>query len=223
MRQKHDSSGSTYGILGLGRFGLPLAEALAAAGKEVIAADQDEGRVKMASAFTDNAFVVKKFTRENLREIGIQNCDVVIIGIGEKIDVSILTTLTVLQLEVPRVIAKASSSEQGSVLSVLGAEVVYPERDMALRLSKRLLAPRVLEYIALSDDTDISEIRLSGPECGKTVAELQIRRRFGLNIIAIRRGEALDTTISPDDFLAEGDVIIVIGKTEAIHRFESCL
>jgi len=166
---------------------------------------------------------VGSLNRETLEQIGLQDCDTVAVCIGEAIDTSILTTLTVLQLGIKRVISKAISLEHGTVLERLGAEVVYPERDMALRLSKRLLAPRVLEYIALSDDTDISEIRLSGPECGKTVAELQIRRRFGLNIIAIRRGEALDTTISPDDFLAEGDVIIVIGKTEAIHRFESCL
>ena len=137
-----------YAVIGLGRFGFALAQRLAESGAELIVVDKEESVINDATAFTDNAFLVNELTRENLSNIGIQNCDTVIVGIGGKIDVSILTTLTVIQLGVPRVIAKANSVEQGCVLEKLGAEVIYPERDMGVRLANRLLAPRVMEYIA---------------------------------------------------------------------------
>ena len=117
---------ATYGVIGLGRFGTALATTLAKAGKEVIVIDRVEGKVKEMRQYTDYAFVVDELTETALRETGIQNCDVVIVCIGEKVDVSILTTMSVLGMGVPRVISKAISQEQGAVLRRLGAEVVYP-------------------------------------------------------------------------------------------------
>ena len=109
----------------------------------------------------DSAFVAHDLGRETLEEAGIQNCDTVVVCIGEKIDTSILTTLNVVSLGVPNVIAKAISEDQGAVLEKIGAEVIYPERDMALRLAKRLLSSSVLDYISLNSNIEISEIRLS--------------------------------------------------------------
>ena len=171
-----------YAVIGLGRFGFALAQRLAESGAELIVVDKEESVINDATAFTDNAFLVNELTRENLSNIGIQNCDTVIVGIGGKIDVSILTTLTVIQLGVPRVIAKANSVEQGCVLEKLGAEVIYPERDMGVRLANRLLAPRVMEYIALSDDISITEIRLPESVKGVTVQALNLRQRYGFGI-----------------------------------------
>ena len=127
-----------YGVIGLGRFGMALAVMLAESGKEVIVIDRDENKIKEMRQYTEYAFVADNLSSETLREVGIQNCDVVIICIGEKVDVSILTTMSVIEMGVPRVISKALSAEQGAVLKKLGAEVVYPERDMALRLGKKL-------------------------------------------------------------------------------------
>ena len=140
MRKKETAA--TFGIIGLGRFGLALVECLTRAEKEVIAIDKDEARVKEARRYTDLAMVVESLNQESiqetLEEVGIQNCDTVVVCIGEQVDVSILTTMTVLNLNVPHVISKANSSIHGEVLKRLGAKVVYPEWDMAVRLGKGL-------------------------------------------------------------------------------------
>ncbi len=215
-------SDKLYAVVGLGRFGFALAEELAAKGCDVMVIDRDRNRVEAAD-FTDNAFVVDEMTKENLEETGIAEADVAVICIGDKIDVSILTTLTVIRLGVPKVISKASSREQGEVLAMLGAEVVYPERDMALRLAGKLISPNILEYISLSDEIDIMEIKLSEKVEGKTVIELNVRSRYGLNIIARRRGETISTDILPNMVLHADDSITVIGKTDSIHKFENDL
>ncbi len=212
-----------YGIIGLGRFGFALAETLAKAGREVLVIDSNETKIKDASAFTDNAFLMSELNRESLQEVGLRNCDTVIVCIGEKIDTSILTTLTVIQLGIKKVISKAISPEQGSVLELLGAEVVYPERDMAVRLANKLISPRVLEYISLSDDVDIIEINLSEKIDNVTVAETNIRKKFMLNIIALKSQNAITTEITPTTVLKKDDMIVVIGKRVNIRQFENYL
>lgn len=220
---KRKKSDTLYAVVGLGRFGFALAEKLASEGCDVMVIDRDRNMIDAASDFTDNAFVVTELTRENLEETGIAEADVAVICIGNQIDVSILTTLTVIRLGVPKVISKAISKEQGEVLKLLGAEVVYPERDMALRLAGKLISPNVLEYISLNDEIDIMEIKLSEKVEGKTVIDLNLRSRYGLNIIARRRGETLTTDILPDMVLRATDSITVIGKTASIHKFEDDL
>ena len=131
-----------YAVIGLGRFGFALAKRLAESGKDLIVIDKSETVINDAVAFTDNAYLMADLSKENLRNVGIQNCDTVIIGIGGNLAVSILTSMIVLQLGVPHVIAKALTEEQGSVLEKIGAEVIYPEREMGIRLANRLLAPR---------------------------------------------------------------------------------
>ena len=136
---RHVKNMKSYGVIGLGRFGSALAQTLAEAGEEVIVVDNTEAKVRALRQFTEHAYVTEDLNKETLEEIGIQNCDTVIVCIGEKIDTSILTTLTVVGLGVPQVIAKAISRDQGEVLEKIGAEVVYPEHDMALKVAKRLL------------------------------------------------------------------------------------
>lgn len=216
-------SANSFAIIGLGRFGFALAKNLCHAGKEVLVIDSNEEKIREATAFTDNAFLVSTLTKEALLEAGVQNCDTAIVCIGEKIDTSILTTLNVLSLGVKRVIAKAISCEQGTVLEKLGAEVVYPERDMAVRLANKLVTSNVLEYISLSDEVDISEVKLSKKTSGKTVIDLDLRGRFGLNIIAVKRGSDINIDIQPDMPLVENDIIVVIGQKRNISKFEKQL
>ena len=185
--------------------------------------DSSEAKVRELRQYTEHAFVAHDLGRETLEEAGIQNCDTVVVCIGEKIDTSILTTLNVVSLGVPNVIAKAISEDQGAVLEKIGAEVIYPERDMALRLAKRLLAPGVLEYISLSDEVDITEIQLTKRVHGKTVAGLDIRKQFGLNVIAVKQNGMLSTAITPNLILDETMTITVIGEKNDILRFESYL
>ncbi len=214
-----------FAVIGLGRFGMALARELASKGKSVIAIDKDRDKVDTAAEFTDNAFVIDELTERSLEETGIGEADVAVIGIGDKIDVSILTTLHVLRLGVKRVIAKATSAEQGDILKMMGAEVVYPEHDMALRIAGKLISPHILEYISLSDSIDIMEIRLTEKIAGMTVIGSGIRPNFNLNIIAIRSFEtqSVTTEIKPTMPLIPGDTITVIGTKENISRFERFL
>lgn len=182
-KKKGTENTVSYGVIGLGRFGSALARRLAEAGEEVIVVDCSESKVKELRQYTENAYVADELSKEVLEEIGIQNCDTVIVGIGEKIDTCILTTLNVVNLGVPRVIAKAISSDQGEVLEKIGAEVVYPERDMALRLARRLLTGSVLDNISLNNNVEIAEVRLTEKSAGRSVLEMDLRRSFGLNIM----------------------------------------
>ena len=213
--------GTAYGVIGMGRFGTALAIALAQAGKEVIAIDRSEEKIKNIRRYTDYAFVAENLSMETLKEIGIQNCDVAIICIGEKVDVSILTTMSAIELGVPHVIAKATSEEQGAVLKKIGAEVVYPERDMALRLGKKLVSDNFLDFVSLSNSVEIRQIPVGKMLIGKSVQESDIRRKYKLNIIAIENENQTNIEILPDYHFQTGDIIVVIGKTENMDKFET--
>lgn len=212
-----------YAVIGLGRFGEDLAIMLAESGKEVIVADRDENKIKEMRQYTEYAFVVENLNKETLKEMGIQNCDVAIICIGEQVDISILTTMSVLELGVPRVISKALSAEQGAVLEKLGAEVVYPERDMAVRLGKKLLSGQLIDYVTLLHDVEIRQIQVPESLNGKTVEEIELRQKSRLNIIAIENISGTNTEVIPENVLKKDDIIVVIGKIKNINSFEESL
>lgn len=212
-----------FGIIGIGRFGFSLAKALIDAGKDVIVLDRDEHKIKHIRSFTENAFVVNNLDKETLQETGIQNCKTVFVCIGEKIDVSILTTLNVLNIGVPRVISKAMTYEQGCVLEKIGAEVVYPESDMAIRIANRLLNEEALEFIELNNDIHIEKIKVTSRLDGKTIMQSKIRDDFNLNIIAIERGSNTIIEIDPGYILREDDLIVILGKKHNIRDLEDFL
>lgn len=220
MRIKKTAS---YGVIGLGRFGLALARTLAEAGKDVLVIDNNEAKIRDVRRYTESAFVAKDLSKETLEEAGIHNCDTVIVCIGEKIDVSILTTLNVVSLGVPNVIAKAISYEQGKVLEKIGANVVYPEHDSAVRLAKKLVSRSVLEYISLGYDIQIAELKVTKYYAGMDVMKLNLRQKFGLNIIAIEREGIITTEIKPEFVFNENDTIVAIGKDENIIKAEEYL
>ena len=197
--------GTAYGVIGLGRFGTALAIALSQAGKEVIAVDRSEEKIKNIRRYTDYAFVAENLGIDALREI---------------VDVSILTTMSALELGVPHVIAKATSEEQGAVLKKLGAEVVYPERDMALRLGKKLISDNFLDFVSLSNNIEIRQIPVGKNLIGKSVQESEIRRKYQLNIIALENNSETNIEIMPDYRFKYNDIIVVIGKTENMDKFE---
>ena len=212
-----------FGIIGLGRFGYAVAETLLKAGKDVLVIDRDENIIKKIRSLTENAFIVDQLNKESLEETGIQNCHTVVVCIGEKIEVSILTTLNVINMGVPKVIAKAISYEQGCVLEKIGADVVYPERDMGIRLGNKLLYSNLLDFIQLRDDIRISELKVTDKISGQTISELNIRRKFNLNIIAIERDSITVVEITPDCILNENDFVVVIGNKANIEKFEKFL
>ncbi len=212
-----------FGVIGLGRFGMALAEKLAENGKEVLALDTNENKVRLIQDMVQQAFVISQLDKATLAEAGIQNCGTVIICIGEQVEASILTTLNVIEMGVPRVIAKANSAEHGKVLQKIGAEVVYPERDRAIRLAASLSMIGSLDALNLPSEYMISELRLSNRHHGETVSKLDLRRRFNLNIIAIVRGYETIVEINPGFELKANDLIITIGKKENTAKFQRFL
>ena len=209
-----------FGIIGLGRFGTALTKTLASAGKELIALDTVESRIKQIRHLTDNAFVVSSFEKETLMDSGIQNCATVVICIGDSIDIGILTTLNVISMGVPRVIARAASYEQGLILEKIGAEVIYPENDMAVRLANRLINTNILETIELRGGIAITELRLTSRISGKSILQSNIRQKFNLNIIALEHNGETSTEITPDVILNEHDYIVVVGTRDNIKKLE---
>lgn len=223
MAGKKKKNGTLYGIIGLGRFGFALARAIAEAGGEILVIDKDQAKITASGEFTDNAYLVGELSRTNLEAVGIQNCDVVIVAIGDRLDTSLLTTMNVLKLGVKRVISKAQTEDHGSLLELMGAEVVYPEHDMAVRLAGKLMAPHILEYISLSNEIDIMEIKLTKKVANMSVIDLNIRGNFGLNIIAIKHNGEITTEIYPTTMFGIDDTITVIGNKNGIRRFEDYL
>ena len=217
---KKKNSDISFGVIGLGRFGSALVKTLTEAGKEVIAIDKDEQRVKAVRKYTDFAFVVDNLNQETLEETGIQNCGTVTICIGEALDVSILTTMLVIRMGIPNVISKANSQEHGEVLKQLGATVVYPEADMAVRIGKRLISRSMLDYISLDDDVEVRRIQVGGKLIGASIQELDVRRVYGINIIAVERDHQTNVEFSPQYRFAAEDIIAVIGKVDKIDHFE---
>ncbi len=218
MFKKKKNQDNTYGIIGLGRFGSALALELAASGADLIVLDRDEEKIREIREHTENAFIVKNLDRKTLEETGIQNCNIVILCIGEQLDVSILTTLNLVSLGIPHVIAKASSSEHGEVLEKLGAEIVYPERDIAIRLAHRLEASHVLDYIQLSEKLNISKLSVPSAAVGKSVLDVNLRGRFGVNIIAIENSKTVYESIRPDYVFESGDILFVSGTREGLNK-----
>lgn len=218
MFGKPKKEDATYGIVGLGRFGYALAMELAESGAELLVIDRDEEKVREMREVTENAYVVKNLDKKSLLETGIQNCDVAVVCIGEQMGTSILTTLHLVSIGIPVVISKATSAEHGEILEKLGAEVVYPERDMAIRLAHRLESSRILDFIQLSEKINITKVSVPDGMIGKSIMSLDLRSKLGLNIIAIEnKGEVMED-IRPEYELKSNDILYLAGSKEGLIR-----
>lgn len=218
MFNKPKKEKNTYGIVGLGRFGYALAMELAASDADILVLDKDEEKVREMREYTESAYVMKTLDKKSLAETGIQNCDVAVVCIGEHMDTSILTTLNLVSLGIPVVIAKATSLEHGQILEKLGAEVVYPEHDMAVRLAHRLETSKMLDFVQLSEQVNISKFLIPDKIAGKTVLEVDLRGKFGLNIIAIENSGTVMDTVSPDYEFRKGDILFISGSNDGQNR-----
>ena len=221
MFGKNKKDENSYGIIGLGRFGAALAHELAHSGADLVVLDRDEEKIREMREYTENAFIVKNLEKKTLEETGIHHCNVVILCIGEQLDVSILTTLNLVSLGIPRVIAKAASAQHGEILEKLGAEIVYPERDIAVRLARRLEASHVLDYIQLSEKLNISKLVVPAAAVGKTVMDVNFRGKFGVNIIAIENSKTLHESVRPDYVFESGDILFVSGTRDGLNKLSS--
>ncbi|SHH91291.1 potassium channel family protein [Sporanaerobacter acetigenes] len=210
-----------FAVIGCGRFGSSVAKTLYNLGNEVLAIDKDEEIVQEISEHVTHAVQADVMDENVLKELGIRNFDVVIISIGSDLEASILATLIAKELGVKWVIAKAQSELHGKVLSKIGADkIIFPERDMGVRVAHNLVSTNVLDFIELSPDYSIVEITAISEWENKSLRELKLPTKFGINVMAIKREKCINVSPYADDVILHGDILIVIGNTEDIKKIE---
>ena len=215
----------TFAVIGLGRFGGSVCKTLADAGQEVLAIDKYESRVNDYKDIATQAVVADAQDEDVLRSLGIRNVDHVIVAIGEDIQASILVTLMVKEQGVKYVTAKAQNEYHAKVLEKLGVDrVVHPERDMGVRIWRSLTSKNMVDYLDLDANFKLAEILITNPEfVGKSLAEMDFRDRYGLNVIALAHSRQEMVLPSAGDVLTENDSILVAGPTRAIDKFEELM
>jgi trk system potassium uptake protein TrkA len=212
----------TFGVIGLGRFGYHVARTLAQGGAEVIACDVDEEKVREVSEYVSLAYVLDATDAKALKESGIANVDTAVVSIGENIEASILIVVQLKELGVKEVVAKAITPLHGKVLEKLGVDrVVYPEKEMAIRVAHSLLAGEFIEEIPIGEKHSLFELKAFDFMLGKTLRELDVRRRFGVSVLAIKRGENLIVNPVGDEKVLPGDILVVLGTTEQLSSMAS--
>jgi trk system potassium uptake protein TrkA len=219
----------TFAVIGLGRFGSAMAATLAELGQEVIGIDSSEDRVRDMADIVGQSIELDATDERALRSAGIQDVDVAVISIGENIEASLLVVMQVMGLGVKEVIAKAVTSLHGKILQRLGvSRVIYPEREMAIRIAHGLVVPNVLDYVELSRDFSIIELPAPASFVGRTLKDINLRQRYGLQLIAIKRlapnGEET-TNVAPggDDQIYDGDKLSLLGDNERLSQIDKLL
>ncbi len=206
-----------FGVIGLGRFGFNVAKTLAEGGAEVIACDIDEEKVKQISELVHQAFILDATDEKALKESGIANADTVIVSIGENIEASILVVVQLMELGVKEIIAKAVNPLHGRILERLGvSRVIHPERDMAIRLAHSLLVGGFIEEIPIAENYSIFEMKPPQRLHNKTLKELDLRRKYDMTVLAIKRGDKFIVNPSAEEVIVQDDILVVLGRREKI-------
>jgi trk system potassium uptake protein TrkA len=204
-------------VIGLGRFGSSVARTLYANNTDVLAIDSDGAVIQEIADDVTKAIQADATDEIALRDLGIRNFDVAVIAIGSDIQSSIIATLLVKELGVKYIIAKALNDKHSKILYKIGADrVILPEKDMGMRVAHNLISTGILDYIELSPDYSIAEITCPQEWQGKTLAELNLRVTHGINIIAIKRGDAINISPGANDTVQSDDIAVVIANANEI-------
>ncbi len=220
-----------FAVFGLGRFGFEICKVLSVRGAKVIAVDKDEKLISKIKDTVTQAVLMDSTDGEALRNAGLQDVDMAIIAIGDNIDASILTTILLKNMGVPYIIARAISDVHAQVLKQIGAtEVLNLEVDQGRRLAQRVIAPDIMDVIPVSDSQSITELRIPKGFIGKSLRQLEVRKRYNVNIISVKRADTVvddmgnpqrkESVFSPkpDETLNANDVLVVLGAEKDINR-----
>jgi trk system potassium uptake protein TrkA len=210
-----------YCVIGLGNFGFHVARTLYEGGHEVVAVDQDREKVQRVQEHASYAIQGDAANKEFLSGQGIGEMDAVVVSTGERSHLSTLITLYLKELKVPRILVKALDEDHGRILEKIGAtDIIFPEKDMAIRTARGLSSPNVLEYIPLAEDYSITEVGPPTHFLGKTLIELDLRRKYNVNIIGIKDviADVFIAVPPPTYIIKDSDLLIFIGKSEDVDR-----
>lgn len=208
-----------FGVLGLGRFGQKVAKELCMRGHEVVVMDKDEAKVNQIKYLVTHAYIGDMTDEAALREANIQNCEVVVVGQSSSIEANLLATQLCKELNIGQVVVKAQSTLHGKILNKLGVDmIVYPEQDTAVKLADKLTLSGVLDYMEITKEFDVIEMRASRDFDNKTLRELNLRKQYNVAILAIRRGTQSIMNLDGETVIVDGDILILMGKIEDLKK-----
>ena len=211
-------------VIGLGRFGESVAKTLYGLGHDVLAVDMDEDMVQEISDSVTHAVQMDATDESALRTLGLRNFDVAVVTIGSNIQASVMVTLLVKELGVKYIIAKGQSDLHAKVLYKIGADrVVLPEKDMGVRVAHNLVSASSLDYIELSPDYSIMEMKALAEWNGKTLTELKLRSKYGINVMAIKKNDDINISPSAEEVISTEDIIVAIGSAEDLAKIEEIM
>lgn len=209
----------TYVVIGLGKFGSAIAVQLYDLGNEVLAIDDSPELVARVEPHVTCAVVGDARDEEVLRSLGVGNYDCAIVGIGSDLATSVIVTLNLKELKVGKILCKATDEVQKRALEKVGADrVVIPEREMGIKLAQALSSSSVLDFIELSKDYGIAETTMPQAWVGQTLRGLNVRAKYGVNIIAIKENGKFNVSPAPDEALKEGTILVVLGRADQLSR-----
>lgn len=213
---------NSYLVLGLGRFGKSFAKTLYNLGHDVLGVDRDETKVQELSEQLTHVIASECSNEEFLKSLGVNNFDAAIVAIGGDLQSSILATALLKELGCKYIITKAKDDLHAKVLVTVGANrVVFPERDMAIRVANNLASQKIIDIIQLSEDYSIMEKDIPEKWIGKSIIDLDIRSKFQLSVLAIKRGSDLTVNPNPNEKFLDGDIISIMGKNSDIKKLKS--
>ena len=211
----------TYAVFGLGRYGSAVAKELVDNGMEVIALDTDQKIVNAAAAYLPVCKCADVTDAEVISRLGIGNIDTAIICMASNLEASVMAVTLCKEAGVKTVIAKCANEMHQKILLRVGADqVVFPEKESGTRLAKNLLSSGFIDMISLSNDVSIVEIDVKDEWCGKNLIELDLRKKYGFNIIAIKKGGKVTVNINPEQILDEETTLIVIAHTAKLAKLK---
>jgi len=213
-----------FAVIGLGSFGSHVAKTLYERGNEVVAVDKDKERVEEVKTFVSHAVNMDATIKENLQALGVGDMDIVVVSSGPEMESSILTVLYLHEMGAKRIVAKALTEDHAKILEAVGAtEVIYPEKDMAIKTALKLSSPNILEYLPLISGFGIQEIAPPEKFIGKSLRELDLRNKYGIQVIAIKELIPEKTTFIPraDFVIKDSDILIIMGEEKQLARINS--
>ena len=211
----------TYAVFGLGRYGIAVARELVSNGAEVIAVDSDEKIVNAAAAELPICKCADVTDPEVIHQLGISNVDVVIVAMANNLEASVMAVTLCKEIGVKTVIAKSASEMHQKILNRVGADkVVFPENESGIRLAKNLLSSGFVDMVSLAKNVSMIELDVKPEWAGKNLIELNLRKKYSINVVAVRKGEAVSVDIDPHALLQEEDKLIVIAYTEKLAKLK---
>lgn len=209
----------TIGIIGLGRFGGTLAKQVAAMGHEVVGIDIEEGLVQKLAPYLTHSIVADFSDEDTIRQLNLQELDVVVIAIGDNLKAKLLSAMVLKELHAPYIVAKASTEMESKLLEKVGADlIIFPEMDMAERVAQMLTRENIVDYFQLSQDIGLVEMGIPSFMIGHTLTELDIPKKYNVNIVAVKRDKNVIAPPNPNNPLQDEDMLIVIGRNEDITK-----